>query len=57
MRNVTMRCGVLHMLAEGYAFVRELVSFVGQIGPRYPVDAPLTREGPIDRYTAVRPLR
>jgi len=52
-----MRCGVPQMLAERYAFVRELVSFVGQIGPKYLVDAPLTREGPIDSYTAVRPLR
>jgi hypothetical protein len=57
MRNVTMRCGLLEMLAERYAFVRELVTFVGQTTRRDLVDAPLTREGPIDSYTAVRPLR
>jgi hypothetical protein len=52
-----MRCGVLDMLAERYAFVRELLTFVAKTGRRYLVDAPLTREGPIDSYPAVRPLR
>jgi hypothetical protein len=45
------------MLAQRYAFVRQLVSFMVCIDREGVVDAPLTREGPIDRYTAVRPLR
>ena len=45
------------MLAQRYAFVRELVNFMGCIDPGHLLDAPLRREGPIDCYTAVRPLR
>ena len=45
------------MLAQRYGFVRELVNFERPLCLRYPVDPPLTREGPIGRYTGVRPLR
>ena len=45
------------MRALRYGFVRELVSFVRYVASKSLVDAPLTREGPIGRYTGVRPHR